>query len=280
MHQPWIMARVVLALATVLAGCGGAGLGAAGDVAVLGARHAPPVASRPLVGLHPGEQMSYEVTMAGVIVGEAALAVGQPGLVHGRRSIEVSSSISSAGAFRMIKEIEDDLTSTIDLDSGLTTAIVADVHYGTQKYHADGRFDHDKVDLDWNRGDGTPRHTHMDFGALDANDAHSAMAAMRMWEGTPGESHRMYVVGGRKIWETEATWIGKDVIGTRLGNQHAIRIDGTSEQVSGTLRPLGDKKRRTFSIWMSDDADRVPLRIVAHTELGDVEIVLTGYERP
>ena len=31
---------------------------------------------------------------------------------------------------------------------------------------------------------------------------------------------------------------------------------------------------------MSDDADRVPLRVVANTELGEVSVDLTEYSRP
>ena len=39
------------------------------------------------------------------------------------------------------------------------------------------------------------------------------------------------------------------------------------------------KATRTFSVWLSDDADRVPLRVVGHTELGDVTMELVEYTR-
>ena len=41
-----------------------------------------------------------------------------------------------------------------------------------------------------------------------------------------------------------------------------------------------DKPMRTFTVWLSDDADRVPLRVLASTELGDVTVDLTDYSRP
>jgi hypothetical protein len=66
---------------------------------------------------------------------------------------------------------------------------------------------------------------------------------------------------------------------TALGNVVAVRLDGVSQRVSRRLKPESHKKPRTFSVWMSDDADRVPLKIVAYTELGDIVIDLTGYER-
>jgi hypothetical protein len=40
-----------------------------------------------------------------------------------------------------------------------------------------------------------------------------------------------------------------------------------------------DKPARTFTVWLSDDADRVPLKVSAKTELGDIVMVLTDYQR-
>jgi hypothetical protein len=37
---------------------------------------------------------------------------------------------------------------------------------------------------------------------------------------------------------------------------------------------------RTFTVWLTDDADRVPLRVLANTELGDITVDLTDYSRP
>jgi len=82
------------------------------------------------------------------------------------------------------------------------------------------------------------------------------MAAMRTWEGQPGQTQRLYIVGGRRIWRTDVTWAGRETIGTQLGNQSAVRLDGVSMRVSGRLEPERGKKARTFSVWMSDDADR------------------------
>ena len=45
-------------------------------------------------------------------------------------------------------------------------------------------------------------------------------------------------------------------------------------------RSRATKPTRTFDVWLSDDADRVPLKMTAHTELGDVAMDLTEYNRP
>jgi hypothetical protein len=104
------------------------------------------------------------------------------------------------------------------------------------------------------------------------------MAAMRIWEGERDAQRRLFIVGGRRLWRTDVTWVGRETIGTELGNVNAIRLDGVSVRVDHKLRVHRTAKPRTFSVWMSDDADRVPLRVTAMTELGEVEILLTGYE--
>ncbi len=232
------------------------------------------------LGLHAGEQMTFEVALAGVPVAQAAFAVGEPGTFEGRPAIVVSSTMRTDEAFRWVKDVRDDLTSTIDIESGLPVAIVADVEFGDKLYYAEGRFAGARVHLAWDRRDGKTRHTRYDFGDAPAHDAHSAMAAMRTWDGRPGDRRTVYIVGGRRIWRTEMTWVGRETIGSRLGNQHVVRLDGVSTRVTRRLEPEPGKPPRTFQVWLTDDGDRAPLRVVATTELGDVTIDLTGYQRP
>jgi hypothetical protein len=271
-----------LALTASMAGCGGAG-GPGRDAALL-ARTISPEAELPLAvpaaGLHPGETMTFVVSLGGLEAGEAALAVGEVGQLAGREAIVVSSRVASSGALRWLRHVEDELTSTIDVGRGLPVHVAARVVFGARQYHGEGLFAGPRVQLVWHRGDGQLRRIDHDFGTVDAHDAHSAMAAMRAWHGEPGDRHRLYIVGGRRIWRTDVTWTGHGVIATRLGNQGAIRLDGTSRRVNGRLAPEAGHKPRTFTVWISDDADRVPLRVVGHTELGDVVIELVSYERP
>jgi hypothetical protein len=271
-----------LVLIALAAGCGGAA-GGTRDAALLArtvAGTAEPPLATPANGLFPGESMTFAVSLGGVEAGEAALAVGTPGKVDGREAIVVTSRVASSGAFRWVKDVEDELTSTIDIETGLPTAVIADVKFGAKRYHSEGTFQGALVDLAWHKGDSRIRHTRYDFGKVDAHDAHTAMAAMRTWEGQPGETQRLFIVGGRRIWRTDVTWAGRETIGTQLGNQSAVRLDGVSVRVTGRLEPERGKKSRSFSVWMSDDADRVPLKVIAHTELGDVVIELTSYQRP
>ena len=71
-----------------------------------------------------------------------------------------------------------------------------------------------------------------------------------------------------------------ETIGSALGNRRAIVLRGrVVPRASANLSVESDKPARTFTVWLSDDADRVPLKVVAHTELGDIVMDLTEYNR-
>jgi hypothetical protein len=73
------------------------------------------------------------------------------------------------------------------------------------------------------------------------------------------------------------TVIGYDNLSTVLGNLPVARYDGEGVRLmrDGTLDPSSDTRR--FSIWLTDDADRVPVKLVAKTDYGDVVMALQAY---
>ena len=108
--------------------------------------------------------------------------------------------------------------------------------------------------------------------------AEGAFAAMRVWPAELGSTRTLWVLGGRHIWKAELKVADREVIGTALGNLAALRFEGVSTRARPDMSMEPNRPPRTFSVWVSDDADRVPLKIVAHTELGDVTIDLVDYQ--
>jgi hypothetical protein len=277
------MARVALAVALALSLSGAVtACGGAGDLNATAPSLAPgPIdADDEIQGFAPGEQLAFEVRLAGVLAGEAQFAAGRPGVVDGRRAIAVSSVIKSAGAFALIKEVKDDVTSIIDLERLRPMRTTSDVVFGARRYHAATTFSDHGARIEYTPHGEAARSLVYEFGEAVVHDAHSSMALIRTWTAEPGERIALWVIGGRRLWRTEIWVVGDEVIGTRMGNQPAIRLDGTSVRSRPDLTPEPKKPPRSFSVWLSDDADRVPLRFSAKTELGEIVIELVGYERP
>jgi hypothetical protein len=273
--------RALAVAAVTVIGCGGA------------ADHHPmpmPMPEQPVAlagppefGFHAGEAMQFEVSLGGIVAGEAALAVGQPGDVDGHHAIAVRSRIATVGAAALLKKVVDDATTTIDTDTRRPLFMTTDVEYGeTNSYTALVTWGASVVDVDWQKKNATTKgKVHFDFGARVAHDAHSAMAEMRQWRAPEGSRRTVWVIGGRKLWRCDLTMGASETLGTKMGgNRATIRLEGVAYRARGDLQLDTSKKPRKFTVWVSDDADRVPLKVLAGTELGDVEIDLVDYQRP
>src|SRR5450432_876305 len=108
-----------------LAACGA-------DIAASPAPHAV-VAPASEVGLFPGETMTFEVRLGGLLAGEAQLAVGQLGTTSGHREIIVKSRAATAGAVGLVKHVVDEATTAIDLDTGRPVQLDTVVEMGDKR---------------------------------------------------------------------------------------------------------------------------------------------------
>jgi hypothetical protein len=265
-------------LAIALAGCAGA------DAAT--APQAPSQAGSATshqagLGLHAGETMAFEVQLAGVLVGEAQLAVGEIGTVEGRRAIVVQSRAATAGAAALVKRIVDEATTVIDAESGAPISVQTNVEMGSKKVVASAQFLPTHVVVKFQRQqDKQPSSFNVAYRGHKLHDAHSAMAQLRGWTASPGTTRSVHVVGGRRLWRVDVTYVGEETIGTVTGNRRAVIYQGVSYRAKRDLSPETKKPARKFRVWLSDDADRVPLKVVAATELGEVVMQLTDYSRP
>jgi len=268
--------RAIVLLA--IAGCAGA------EAMTLPPQPAAPIGSAAEtheLGLFPGETMAFEVHLGGMLAGEAQLAVGEIGDVDGHRALVVKSRAATAGAAKLVKNIVDEATTVIDADTGRplrleTTVVMNDKTTSAQVVFsgsvATGVFT--KPD------DPTPHPYKVDFGKVTVHDSHSAMAQMRGWRAAPGTTKQIYVVGGRRLWRVDMTFVGFETVGSAVGNRRTVHLSGAAFRARNNLQLEGGKATRTFEVWITDDADRVPLKMTAHTELGDVAMDLTDYQRP
>lgn len=232
------------------------------------------------VGLVPGETMAFEVRLAGIVAGEAQLAVGERGDYHGHHAVVVKSRAATAGAAALIRHIVDEATTVIDLESGRPLALETVVEVGDTRTTANASFTGSTAEITYMRSDEqAPHKLLVDFGQVAVHDAHSAMAQLRGWRAAPGTMRSVFVVGGRRLWRVDVTYVGSDTIGSALGNRRAVRYTGQSYRARRNLTLESDRPSRTFSVWLTDDADRVPLKVTAHTELGEVTMDLTEYNR-
>jgi hypothetical protein len=267
----------------MLIACLGGSAGCAGAEAMaLPPQPAPIATAEPAqLGLTPGETMSFEVHLGGMLAGEAQLAVGDLGEFEGHRALVVKSRAATAGAAALIRKIVDEATTVIDVDTGRPLQLDTLVELGASRTTSHATFIGSVAKVTSERdNEPTPHNYQINFGKITVHDTHSAMAQLRGWKAARGTTRTVFVVGGRRLWRIDVKYVGEETIGSELGNRHAVRFQGASYRARPNFGLESDKPARTFDVWLTDDADRVPLKMTASTELGDIVMDLTEYSRP
>ena len=244
---------------------------------------APPVS---LDGVHPlyqlGEAFTWEVTFRGVEGGRARMAIGEPTLVDGKKVLALHADAESSGLLAVVKTIHDEVFAWIDADTGLPLRTVGNSNTSGKELHAEASFDHagHRAEVAYTIASGALQKTGRRLPASTTYDPLGVILVLRGWAAPDGARTVLHTLGGRTVWRTELAVDGREVRETRLGKLPCIRMSGTSWRLTGALAVDTKKEPRRFTVWMSDDARRLPLEIVAHTELGDLDVVLTSYDAP
>jgi hypothetical protein len=258
--------RGLLCSLVLLAACGG---GRQASIANTPVRDPTPLTPSGL-GIHPGEVLTYGLSTAGLDVGEIAIATGEPGQLDGRRAVIVATRGSATGLISMVKYMRAIGESSLDLETGLPIGLAGDVDWGGKHFQVVGRFDGPRAETDWLRGGQLVEQGVQQAPDGNIHSAVSAAAAVRSWSGEPGDSVRLFIAGAFRLWRTDLVWAGPETLHSSRGTDAAVRIEGAA-QVDGGLSV-------SFTVWLTDDSDHVPLRMIVRSKLVNVTFELTSYE--
>lgn len=197
----------------------------------------------------PGEQLIYHIKIRGLAVGRLRIAVGEPGLLDGRRAVFVRSALESDGLLSIVSDLSWVLESSVDLVTGHPI-------HSRSEYHAiyQGTHESDSRTRDW-------------AAETDMHNLHSAVGVLRGWEPALGESARLELhIGGR--FDIDLLMAGREY--AQWADAPVVRIEGRAH-IGRTFQ---------FTVWLSDDAHRVPVRFDTETILGPARVELVSYDAP
>lgn len=230
--------------------------------------------------------MTYRVQVRGVTVATYDITAGAVEELAGRKVISVQGHARSAGVGALVR-IDDRLTSWIDVETGHPLQFQAD-EYETKrsdiKEYITGLFhqrEDSKVPVTVAVGDAPPTAETQVVNYADVWDYNSFLTALRSWEGPIGTTTEVDVFRGRWMWHITARIDGKETVKSgELGDLPALRFHCLSWKLdrTGQRFPAATAVDRPFSIWVSDDDGRVPLKIVAETDYGEMVMEIVAYD--
>jgi hypothetical protein len=101
-------------------------------------------------------------------------------------------------------------------------------------------------------------------------DLHSAMLYLRSQPLRDRSVYRVVVYPATSAYLATVTVVGREKISVHSGTYNAIKIDLQLNRLGKKLDLLPHRKFRRATIWVSDDSDRILLRIEAQVFVGTV----------
>jgi hypothetical protein len=244
---------------------------------------APWGTGKPLVT--PGERMTYRLKLKGIELAEYTLAIGgQPTELDGKQTLIVEGHAKSTGIANLVTKVDDHFTSWIDIETGRPHRFqVAELATGSDKNveHTIVDFakrEGDTVPVSFQIADGEPAPEPQKVTQKDVWDYNAFLVALRAWEGPDGATISTEVFRSRYLWKIDVKVHGRQKLLTELGELPALRFDGHAVKLTRDGAKFPDTDERDFSVWISDEGDRVPLKNTARTDYGDIEMVITDYQ--
>jgi hypothetical protein len=124
--------------------------------------------------------------------------------------------------------------------------------------------------------------TTRDFTLPDLFDLHAAALYLRSQPLKQGSVYRLAVYAATNAYLATVTVTGREKSSVRAGTYNAIKLDLRLKRIGKHLELEPHKKFRRATIWVSDDAERLILRIDAQISVGTVfaELQSVRFDNP
>lgn len=231
-----------------------------------------------------GEVLEAQLSLDGVVAGRGSLRVGKRCLADGKTALPIETDSGSSGIATLLSDASAETWGLIDLDNNGPLEGRWDITNGEKR---------SLLELDYRSGgyrvhqiryepEKDPKHIRrrVDLPIEQVpHDGHSFLGYLRRWEPQDGERGYLYVTMGRGLYRADLVFAGRDSIITPQGSQEAFRIDGVASRLSEkTMKPLA-RGERPFSLWISADERRTPLRIIIDTDITKISVDLVRYAK-
>jgi hypothetical protein len=255
------------------------------SLVVVGAAAALACAASPALahpGARPGEAFTFKFSVGPIESGRARLSVGQPVVRRdGRRLIAAHGQAETAKWLQLIVKLDDDYKLVYDAGTILPETVES-IERGVRERRIAARFDgrHVEVEIVAKRDGGKERHTLPEL----ARDPMSAFFALRAATLRDGDRLGFDVLDGAALWRARVSVHGRervrlDADGEDAKSRAAVRLDGDLRRIDDAGHELA-MAGRTVRVWLSDDAERLLLKVEGDTDLGRASLEMTSWTPP
>jgi uncharacterized protein DUF3108 len=191
-------------------------------------------------------------------------------------ALTFNADVSSKGFFARLFNLKfrERVESTVEPVSFTVQKTTILDEQGKRVRTTESTFDRSQGKMTWtsrdpNNPDAEPRHAITDFSG-QLQDVLSAIYFIRTQPLAVGKSFEVFVGDGGRVYKIPVKVVEKKRMKTILGRVNVLRVN---PELFGPERLIDDEKGE-FSIWITDDAQRVPVGGRVKTDYGTFDIKL------
>lgn len=215
-----------------------------------------------------GERLDFEISWVGIPAGHATLAIEEKIDVGGRPALRLVSTAASNDVVDVFYKVRDRAESVIDCEGRHSLRFTLRAHEGRRRRERDYTFDLIRREATF----GEPGRKVQRFPLQEpVQDPLSSLYFVRTQPLEVGRSLLLRTFEGGRLWELEVEVLRRERVAVPAGRFDTIVVK-PHLKFEGVFQQKGD-----VVVWLTDDPQRVPIRMQSKVKIGSVAAELTSH---
>lgn len=228
--------------------------------------------------VNKGESIEYKVTFGFFTVGKAQIQTSPRTFkINDKPCYRIDIKGQTSGAVDWVAKIDDVWGVYMDTLHFLPQRSYRNIKENNYRKNEVTRFDHDKLMAELmvlNQKTGEfkePKSIQVRQPARDLVSGYSYLRTIDYDKKTVGDTISLYGLFEDEVYDFKVLYSGKEILKTKVGKVRAIRL----------VPVMPDNKifsgENAITIWLSDDVNKIPLKIEASMFIGKAGCEITSY---
>lgn len=216
-----------------------------------------------------GEKLTYRVRYGFLEAGEATIEVKPTHRTFNGRDVHHVVGIGKTiSAFNWFYKVHDVYESYIDKQGVFPWKFERDVNEGSYSFQQEYRFHQEKKAVETHKDQtfATPP------GVQDMISAFYYARTFNFSNAYPGQVFTVKSFVDEEMFDLQVQYLGKETIKTKLGKFRCLKF------IPHVQEGRVFKRDESVVIWISDDANKIPILAKADIFIGSIKMELTNYE--
>lgn len=220
-----------------------------------------------------GEWFKFRIHYGMFTASYATLQV-QDGVVNGKEMYHIKGTGKSTGLLSLFFKVDDDYQTFFDKKTGEPSKFIRNIDEGGHTKDIQIDFDHDKKIALVNDKKHNIKTSHeIKNGTQDMMSAfyylRNNVDAKNL---TVGEEVKINMFFDKENFDFKLKFLGRELVETKYGKVASLKFRPYVQ--SGRVF----KEKESLTVWISDDKNRIPVRLQADLAVGSIKADLEGYK--